>query len=178
MAWYRAELTAPVPITEAFAYLESFDHVRHWDPAVTHAARLDSGSGGPGEGSTFEVGRRLLGRSTTLRYELVEHDPPHRILVRGEHRGLVSTETVTLLPVGGGTRVTYDTDLRLRGPWRVLAPALRRSLRTAARAAAGGLRRELNALAVASPPAGRRPPVDPDHPSLGVIEVDRDGVAA
>ena len=192
MAWYRAELTVPVPIEEAFAYLASFDNVRHWDPSVTYAARIDDVAARPGPGSVFEVGLRFLGRPTTLRYTLLEHDAPHRILVRGANRVVTSTDTITLVPVGGGTRVTYDAHLRLHGPWRVLDVVLQRLFRPMAEAAVAGLQRELRALVVTAAPAAptrRRPHVDPDHPSLGVIDLDapshdeprvddRDGVAA
>lgn len=180
MAWYRAELTVPVPIDEAFAYLAAFDNVRDWDPSVTRAQRVFGADAAPtlGEGSAFDVSLRFLGRETTLRYEITGYDEPHQVIVRGVSPTVTSIDTMTLVPAGGGTRVTYHVDLRLHGAWRVFDAALQRLFRPMAEAAIAGLQRELTALVVAAAPdapvvpaapvfPARRPTLDPDHPSFG-----------
>lgn len=138
MAWFRAEITVPIAPEQAFEYLAAFDNVRHWDPSVTRAER--SGSG-------FDVDVRFGGRVSTLHYDVVERDAPHRLQVRASNALLTSTDSITFVPVGHATRVTYHADLRLHGVLRAFDLVLQRRFRPLAVAAIDGLARELRALA-------------------------------
>jgi carbon monoxide dehydrogenase subunit G len=71
---------------------------------------------------------------------------PGRHLSRGAQRRrlLKSTDRITVTAEGEAARVSYDADVRLQGPLRLLDPLLNRGFRAADRAAAG-LARALSA---------------------------------
>lgn len=77
-------------------------------------------------GAEFEITSRFFGRDVPLIYRAVEVDRPHRLLLVAESASVVSRDEITVAELSdGGTAITYSADLRLRGPLRVLDPALR-----------------------------------------------------
>jgi carbon monoxide dehydrogenase subunit G len=139
MAWYRAEFTVPVTAERAFDYLAAFHNVRHWDPSVVRADAAGSG---------FDVDVNFGGRVSTLHYDVVERDAPHRLMLRASNAFLTSTDSITFVPLGNATRVTYHADLSLHGPLRVFDRMLQQRFRPLAVAAIAGLDRELRSLEV------------------------------
>ena len=62
---------------------------------------------------------------TPLDYRIVAFDRPHRVVLLGESDTVRSEDTVTVAPsADGGSVLTYEADLRLRGPVRALNPVL------------------------------------------------------
>ena len=85
-----------------------------------------------------------------LRYEIVQHDAPSRLVLEARTDVLRSTDTITCESIAEGTRVTYDASLMLEG-WRYVAdPALHATFQVIGRRALAGLRRELDARARAA----------------------------
>jgi hypothetical protein len=122
MARYIGTVTSPKPIEQVFAYMADFSNVREWDPS---AVRADAMGGGDAElGARYEVTSRFLGRETDLTYEIVELQRPARVVLRGENESVVSVDAIGFreLPEGG-TEVTYDADLKLKGARRLFDPA-------------------------------------------------------
>jgi uncharacterized protein YndB with AHSA1/START domain len=124
MARYEATVTSPARREVVFDYLADFRSAAEWDPGV-RAAHLRSGE--PGRpGAEFEVVSRVLGRDVPLVYRAVTVERPDRIVLMAESKTVVSRDEITLADVaGGGTAVTYDAELRLRGALRFLDPGLR-----------------------------------------------------
>jgi len=122
MAHYRASIDTQRPPEEAFAYLSDFSTTEEWDPGVLEAERL--GEGAVGEGTEFRLLATFLGRKTQLTYRIVEYDPPSAVTFRGENSSVVSLDRITFESYAGGTRITYDADLALKGPFRVADPLL------------------------------------------------------
>jgi hypothetical protein len=138
---YVTEITTPRPAPEAFAYMAAFDNIRHWDPTVTSARRLDKGK--LRRGSAFEVVVALRGREQRLRYEIVRLDPGHLIALEADARSYRSYDTIGIRPRGDGSVVTYEAVLELEGPARILSPLFGRAFKRIGDNAAMGLRREL-----------------------------------
>jgi Polyketide cyclase / dehydrase and lipid transport len=124
MARYQATLTSPESREVVFDYLADFRSAAEWDPGV-RAARLRGGE--PGQpGAEFEITSRFLGREIRLVYRAVEVDRPHRVLLVAQSSSVVSRDEITVADLAdGGTTLTYTADLHLRGPLRILDPALR-----------------------------------------------------
>ncbi len=138
MARYLATIDSPRPIEDVFAYLSDFSTTQSWDPGVAEAWRLDDGL--IGEGSRFEVIADFMGRKTPLVYGITAFDPPHAVTLRGENATVVSLDTITFAATdAGGTQVTYDADLVLKGPLRLADPVLRLIFGRIGDAAVGGL---------------------------------------
>lgn len=143
MARYSTSITTPRRPEEAFEYMAAFDNVAEWDPSVSRAERV-----GPGPrklGSRFRVVVSAAGRRLPLDYTIVEIDPPRKVLLVAETPILRSADQITVEPAPGGAKVTYDADLRLRGPLRIFDPVMSVMFKRIGDRAAAGLRARLQA---------------------------------
>ena len=144
MARYVATLETPRSQEDVFAYLSDFSTTQEWDPGVAEAQRLDDGP--IAVGSRFNVVADFMGRRTPLVYAVVALDAPHSITLRGENATVVSLDTIAFEPTpGGGTRVSYDADLTLKGPLRLGDPLLKLVFNRIGDRAVDGLRAQLGA---------------------------------
>lgn len=164
MARYKASIETPRPPAEAFAYLSDFSTTEEWDPGVVEAERI--GDAAVGDGSEFRLVADFLGRKTPLVYRIVEYDPPHAVTFRGESSTVVSLDRITFDPSNGGTRVTYDADLALKGPLRIGDPLLGLAFNRVGDRALEGLRRTLGTQGPRRLPALSGRNLDGDHYEL------------
>lgn len=124
MAHYVTTVKTDWDPATAYAYLAEFSNVAEWDPGVKAARSLSEDP--LAVGARFEVtASGFGGREIPLTYETTEADPPRRVVLRAENSTLISLDTLTFEPAGGGTEVTYDADLSLKGPLRVFDLGLR-----------------------------------------------------
>jgi hypothetical protein len=72
---------------------------------------------------------------------------PDRVVLRGENKTVVARDTMTFRGDGGGTRVSYRAEFRLKGLARLAEPLLRRPFRKLGDEAEQGLRDALGRLA-------------------------------
>jgi carbon monoxide dehydrogenase subunit G len=141
MARYKATFDTPHSPDEVFAYLSDFANAQEWDPGTVESERL---GGGPlGEGTEFRLLASFLARKTTLIYRIVEYDPPTAVTFRGENASAVSLDRITFEPSDGGTRVTYDADLTLKGWLRVADPLLALAFKRVGDQALAGMRKTI-----------------------------------
>jgi hypothetical protein len=118
MARYTGTVTTPRAPEDAFDYLANFSNVAEWDPGVKEAHPVNSGGVRPG--ARFKVIARCLGREVPLVYRTVELDRPRRVVLQAVNETLVSRDSISFRPLpDGGTVVTYDADLRLKGAFRL-----------------------------------------------------------
>ncbi len=143
MAHYMASVDTPRPPDEAFAYLSDFSTTAEWDPGVLEAERL--GEEPVAEGSEFRLVAEFLHRKTPLTYHIVEYDPPNAVTFRGENSSVVSLDRITFEPSDGGTRITYDADLALKGPFKLADPLLALAFKRVGDRALAGMRKTLGA---------------------------------
>ena len=143
MARYRTTVQSKKSPEEAFEYLADFANAREWDPGVVEGENL---TGRPlGAGSRFRLVSRFLGRRVPLEYRIIAFEPPRRVVFQADQPAVCSTDEIHFVPVGGGTSVTYEADLRLKGPLgRLMEPLLGLALRRIGDRAAAGLRNALN----------------------------------
>jgi carbon monoxide dehydrogenase subunit G len=143
MARYKASVDTPRPPGEVFAYLSDFSTTAEWDPGVVEAEQL--GDEPVAEGSEFRLVADFLRRNTTLTYRIVEYDPPSAVTFRGENSSVVSLDRITFEPWDGGTRITYDADLALKGPVKLADPLLALAFKRVGDRALAGMRETLGA---------------------------------
>jgi hypothetical protein len=136
MAHYVTTIESRLAPEEAFAYMADFSNARVWDPSVTEARRVDDGP--IGVGSSFELVSRFAGRDVPLRYTIVEHDPPRRVVLEARGGGFVSRDTITVEPAEHGSAVRYDALLAFGGIRKLFNPVMQLIFdRVGARATAG-----------------------------------------
>lgn len=145
MAHYRGNIESDRSQAETFAYMAEFANVREWDPTVVEARALEDTE--PALGSRFFVRVHWLGRDLPLTYEIVEFEPPRRLVLRAENSTSVSEDTVEVAPRDGGSLLTYEARVTLKGAARLADPLLGLAFRRLGDNAAAGLRRELGGAA-------------------------------
>jgi hypothetical protein len=138
MARYLTTIETPRSAPDAFAFMADVRNFADWDPGVRRAA-LVLGDG-PGPGAAYDLDVRAGPGTMTLRYEVVEWDPPRRLVLRAETRTIRSIDEIRVVAAGSGARVVYDADLTLLGAARVANPLLGVAFRRIGDRAARGLR--------------------------------------
>lgn len=142
MATYTATLATKRPLAEVFDYLSDFSTTAEWDPGVLEAERMDDAP--IAVGSEFLIVAEFLGRRNSLIYRVLEFDPPNSVTLRGASSTVVSLDRITFDAWGGGTRVTYEADLKLKGPLRLADPLLGLAFRRVGDRALAGMRTTLD----------------------------------
>jgi len=151
MARYLVHVRTPMAPAEAFAYMADLTNFAEWDPGVD---RVDQVQGdGPGPDASFDVAVKALGRSITLRYDIVSYDAPGTVVAFAENSLLSSRDTVTVEKdqAGSGSVVTYDAVLKLKGLLGLADPLLGLSFKKIGDRAAAGLVSALSGERVAEP---------------------------
>ncbi|NNE74086.1 MAG: hypothetical protein HKN26_10510 [Acidimicrobiales bacterium] len=132
MATYSTTATTSWSAEKTFDYLADLRNFAEWDPGVS---RVEMVSGEPGGAdAVYDV----TASGTTLRYRVVEHEAPNRLLVQAKNRFFESTDEIIIEPSGKETRATYRAELELNGPLGLFDPLLGLAFnRIGDRAAAG-----------------------------------------
>lgn len=121
MPEYRTTIDVKADPEMAFALLADFSNAAAWDPATLAARRID-GDGPVGVGSRFELDMKILGRENAIEYEITEIEAPRRVVLRGENSGSVAIDEITVEPHAGGSRVTYEAVVSMKGAYKLSAP--------------------------------------------------------
>jgi hypothetical protein len=142
MAHYRREIVVPTPLATTFAYLSRFSSAEEWDPGVIRAEMVTAEP--VGLGSRFRLIAVFLGAKVPLEYEIIEYDPPRRVVLTAENRSVRSTDTISFeSAASGGTVVRYEAVLLPKGAARLADPLFALALRRVGDRAAEGLRAAL-----------------------------------
>jgi len=142
MARYHAAVESRRSATETFGYLATFSHAAQRDPGVLAWEQLDPGPAGAGSRFRFVV--PFLGLRMSLTYEVIRCVPGHEVLLAATSGVLRSTDRIVV--TGGEDRsvVSYEAEVRPRGPLQALDPVLRPGFRAMAERAAAGLAQVLS----------------------------------
>jgi hypothetical protein len=144
MARYSTTVHSNKSREVAFRYLSDFANAAEWDPGVASGERLTDQPIGPG--SRFRLMCRFLGRQIPFEYRITAFEAPSRVVFVADQGRISSIDEIRFVAVDGGTSVTYDANLRLKGPpGPLMDPLIALAFRRIGERAAAGLRRELNA---------------------------------
>jgi carbon monoxide dehydrogenase subunit G len=117
----RSFSVSPSPQT-VLGYLADFSRAEQWDPGTVTCTR--EGDGPVAVGTSWRNVSKVAGRSTELTYTLEKQTPDTLVFV-GRNKGATSTDTITLVPDGAGSKLTYAADLELHGASRLISPAMK-----------------------------------------------------
>ena len=134
---YRREIEVPSAADATFAYLADFANTAEWDPGITEARRLTPAP--TAVGSRFAVVATFRGKPQRFEYVVTEYDEGSRIALRGEGEKARSDDVITVTASGGGARVGYEAELRLKGVYRIAEPFLGSTFRRLGDDALNGL---------------------------------------
>ncbi len=137
MARYHATVQSRSPAAETFGYLAAFSNAAEWDPGVLAGTHLDPGP--VRIGSRFRLVVPFLGTRMSLTYQVIGFVPDREVVLRAANAVLRSTDRIVVTGAADGSTVSYDAEVRLRGPLQVLDLLLRPGFRVVAERAAAGL---------------------------------------
>ncbi len=144
---YTGTVTSPHPPADVWSYLADLRSVAEWDPSVEEI-RLESGEPGA-TGSRYRLEVGMLGRRLTLPYMTVAAKSPTSVVFVAETEGVQIRDEARIQPiVAGGSSVTWQAELRLKGARRVLDPLVQLAFDRLGGRAEQGLRERLNGPAV------------------------------
>lgn len=130
--------------SSAFAKVAEFANIEQWDPGVVRSVKRTPGP--TDVGTSYELELEYAGRKLDMTYTVTEYLPNERIVLRSRGGRVEAVDTITFAPNGGGTVVTYEADLQLRGAGRLVQPFMSRRFEAIGRAAGDGLREWLAEL--------------------------------
>jgi len=114
--------TVTPPPAEVIDYLKDFANAVEWDPGTQSCTQ--NGSGPVAVGTTWHNVSKVAGFTTELEYELTELTDRGLVFV-GRNKGATSTDTISVLPVGEGSEVTYRADIDMHGVSAVATPVMK-----------------------------------------------------
>jgi carbon monoxide dehydrogenase subunit G len=134
--------TVTPPPAEVIDYLKDFANAVEWDPGTQSCTQ--NGSGPVAVGTTWHNVSKVAGFTTELEYELTELTDRGLVFV-GRNKGATSTDTISVLPVGEGSEVTYRADIDMHGVSAVATPVMKVVLERLGNETEEQLQRVLNA---------------------------------
>ena len=113
------------PVEEVVGYLKDFAHAEAWDPGTVHCTR--EGADGPVKvGTTWHNVSKVRGKETELSYRL-ERLESNRLTFVGKNKTATSNDDMTFeAATGGGTRITYKSDITFHGIFKLADPFMRK----------------------------------------------------
>jgi hypothetical protein len=142
VARYQATVQSQLPPTETFNYLATFSNAAEWDPGVLAGEQLDPGPVRPG--TRFRLVVPFLGLRMPLTYHVTSYQPDHKVVLAATSGLLHATDKIVVTGAAGGAAVSYEAEVRLRGPLHLLDPLLGPGFRAVADRAAAGLAQALS----------------------------------
>ncbi|CAN5694906.1 hypothetical protein BH18ACT15_BH18ACT15_14740 [soil metagenome] len=123
----RHLVTIARPVGDVFSFLAQGENDVRWRPRVLDIAKVS----GEGVGATYrQFVRGPLGRRIPADFQITELEP-NRVIAFRTIAGPVRPEgRYDLAPAEGGTLVTFSLQADLAGLKRVLAPAVRKTMRS------------------------------------------------
>lgn len=111
----------PTPQT-VIDYLKDFSRAEQWDPGTESCERLDSG---PVQvGSRWHNTSKIAGVSTELEYTLTELTDS-TIVFAGRNETATTTDTITVVPSGTGSEITYEAVIEMSGAAKLASPVVK-----------------------------------------------------
>ena len=122
MAHIAGEVTIEAPVAEVFDIVADERNEPRYNPRIVRAEKVSKGP--VGRGARFVAEPKSMGPKGEMTLEVVEYDRPRRLhnVVRSSYMQVDGT--LTFAEVDGGTRLSWDWDMDLVGPMRVLSPVL------------------------------------------------------
>jgi uncharacterized protein YndB with AHSA1/START domain len=122
MAHIRGEVTIAAPVSEVFDMVADERNEPRYNPRIVRAEKVTDGP--VGRGARFVAEPKSMGDKGEMTLEILEYTRPHRLhnVVRSSYMQVDGT--LTFQEVDGGTRLSWDWNMGLVGPMRVLSPVL------------------------------------------------------
>ena len=122
MPHIAGEIMIDAPVGEVFDLVADERNEPKYNPRIVRVRKVTEGPVGPG--ARFVAEPKNMGAKGAMTLEVLEYERPHRLhnVVRSSY--LHVDGTVTFEEAADGTRLSWDWDMGLVGPMRLLSPLL------------------------------------------------------
>jgi carbon monoxide dehydrogenase subunit G len=110
------------PPAKVVDYLKDFSNAEEWDPGTQSCTRSDNGA--VAEGASWHNVSNIFGVTAELTYVLRELTDDKLVFV-GTNKSSTSTDTISVVPDGSGSKLTYHADLEMNGAAKLLNPVMK-----------------------------------------------------
>jgi len=122
---------------DAFSYMADARNFAEWDPGTLRVEQVKGD--GAGSDAVFDVTAEVGSRSSVLRYEVTEWDPPRRVVLEASKSWMHLRDEIVVEAVDAEIRITYDARITLRGPLQLFDKLLDKRFQVIGERAAAGL---------------------------------------
>ena len=122
MARISGEVMIDAPVDEVFDLVADERNEPRYNPRIVRAEKVSEGP--VGRGTLFVAEPKSMGARGEMTVEVMEYDRPRRLhnVIRSSYMQVDGT--LAFEEADGGTRLTWDWDMGLVGPMRLLSPVL------------------------------------------------------
>ena len=122
MARIAGSITIDAPVEEVFDLVADERNEPKYNPRILRAEKVTEGP--VGKGSRFVAEPRSVGVKGAMTMEVLDYERPHRLhnVIRSPY--LQVEGALTFADVAEGTRLSWDWDMALVGPMRLVSPLL------------------------------------------------------
>jgi len=122
MARIAGSITIDAPVEEVFDLVADERNEPRYNPRILRAEKVTEGP--VGKGSRFVAEPRSVGVKGAMTMEVLDYERPHRLhnVIRSPY--LQVEGALTFADVAEGTRLSWDWDMALVGPMRLVSPLL------------------------------------------------------
>jgi hypothetical protein len=120
MTYVRGHIDIASPLETVFDVVADQTNEPAYNPAMVRSQMMTPGP--VGEGSRFHAVARAAGREVPMTVELVDFGRPHHLGVLTAVDGTIIDGTMDFVPCPGGTRMSWDWDVRTSGGLKLLSP--------------------------------------------------------
>lgn len=142
--FFTHTMDVPTPPAAVHAYVADFENLPRWDPTIKRVEKVTPGP--VGTGTHYVVVLSFLGAESTMDYAVKEFVSPTRAVLTGVASTAVATDTITIEPTPAGSRLTWEAEITLAWPVRILDPLLKLLFSRDVATAMANLERELRTL--------------------------------
>ena len=144
MPTLRRQLEVSRPLDEVWNFVGDFVNSARWDPGVAEATNTTKGP--VRVGTVYDLIVVFDGKRSPMTYEVIEYDPPAKVVLKGEGKSVSAVDDIRFgATEGGGTRIDYVADLRLKGLAKLASPFMMGKFENLGDAAIAGMRAKLEA---------------------------------
>lgn len=122
MPHIAGEITIDAPVGEVFDLVADERNEPKYNPRIRRAEKVTEGPVGPG--ARFVAEPKGMGAKGAMTLEVLEYERPHRLHNAVRSSYLQVDGTLTFEEVADGTKLSWDWDMGLVGPTRLLSPLL------------------------------------------------------
>lgn len=114
------------PIEEVFSYVTDIDNLPMWSGEIVESRKTSDGP--TGEGTTFDLLVKALGRKIENTHEISAYEPNSKFGIKITSGPVLGEAEYSFEPVNGGSKVSVEVEAEAGGFFKLADPLVARTL--------------------------------------------------